>query len=49
MRKPSLELRVGVDVGCHSHNVAIAHSTGEIIEEFFIIHEPEGFDNFLAN
>jgi len=35
-----LELRVGVDVGCHSHNVAIGLSTGEILEEFSIAHEP---------
>jgi len=31
-----LELRVGVDVGCHNHNVAIGLSTGEILEEFSI-------------
>jgi hypothetical protein len=38
-----LELRVGVDVGCHSHNVAIGLSSGEILEEFSIAHNPEGF------
>lgn len=48
MRKPSLELRVGVDVGCHSHNVAIGLSTGEILEEFSIVHEPEGFRQFFS-
>jgi transposase len=42
-----LELRVGVDVGCHSHNVAIGLSTGEILEEFSIVHEPEGFRQFF--
>lgn len=47
MRNPSLELRVGVDVGCHSHNVAIGLSTGEILEEFSIVHEPEGFRQFF--
>lgn len=43
-----LELRVGVDVGCHSHNVAIGLSTGEILEEFAISHEPEGFRQFFS-
>ena len=43
-----LELRVGVDVGCHSHNVAIGLSTGEILEEFSITHEPEGFRQFFS-
>jgi transposase len=43
-----LELRVGVDVGCHSHNVAIGLSTGEILEEFTVVHEPEGFRQFFS-
>jgi len=43
-----LELRVGVDVGCHSHNVAIGLSSGEILEEFSINHEPEGFRQFFS-
>lgn len=43
-----LELRVGVDVGCHSHNVAIGLSSGEILEEFSINHEPEGFRHFFS-
>lgn len=42
-----LELRVGVDVGCHNHNVAIGLSTGEILEEFSIVHTPEGFRKFF--
>jgi len=37
----SLELRVSVDVGCRSHNVAIGLSSGEILDEFLIAHEPE--------
>jgi transposase len=49
MRKsPPPELRVGVDVGCHSHNVAIGLSTGEILEEFSIHHDPEGFRQFFS-
>jgi len=47
-KNPPLELRVGVDVGCHSHNVAIGLSTGEILEEFSIAHEPEGFRQFFS-
>jgi len=43
-----LELRVGVDVGCYSHNVAIGLSSGEILEEFSIVHESEGFRQFFA-
>ncbi len=45
---PPLELRVSVDVGCHSHNVAIGLSTGEILDEFSIVHEPEGFRQFFS-
>ncbi|MCZ6562008.1 MAG: hypothetical protein O6948_03635 [Deltaproteobacteria bacterium] len=38
-----LEIRVSVDVGSHSHNVAIGLSSGEVLEEFQISHGPEGF------
>ena len=38
-----LEIRVSVDVGSHSHNVAIGLSSGEVLEEFQIAHGPEGF------
>jgi transposase len=44
----SLELRVSVDVGCRSHNVAIGLSSGEILDEFSIAHEPEGFRHFFS-
>jgi transposase len=43
-----LELRVGLDVGCHAHNVAIGLSSGEILDEFSIKHEPEGFRLFFS-
>lgn len=43
-----LELRVGVDVGCHSHSVAIGLSSGEILDEFEVSHNPEGFHLFFA-
>lgn len=43
-----LELRVGVDVGCHSHNVAIGLSSGEILDEFDMSHNPDGFHLFFS-
>jgi transposase len=42
------EIRVSVDVGCHSHSVAIGLSGGELIEEFEIDHNPEGFRHFFT-
>jgi transposase len=47
-KNPPLEIRVGVDVGCHSHNVAIGLSSGEILEEFDVSHNPEGFLFFFS-
>lgn len=44
----SLELRVSVDIGCRSHNVAIGLSTGEVLDEFSIMHELEGFRQFFS-
>ncbi len=43
-----LELRVSVDIGCRSHNVAIGLSSGEVLDEFSIVHEPEGFRQFFC-
>lgn len=43
-----LEIRVGVDVGCHSHNVAIGLSSGELLDEFNVSHNPEGFQLFFS-
>jgi transposase len=43
-----LEVRVSVDVGCYQHRVAIGLSSGEVLEEFDIPHQPEGFDDFFA-
>jgi len=43
-----LEIRVSVDVGSHSHNVAIGLSSGEVLEEFQISHGPEGFRHFFS-
>lgn len=43
-----LEVRVSVDIGCHQHRVAIGLSSGEVLEEFDIVHQAEGFDRFFA-
>jgi transposase len=37
-----------VDIGCHQHRVAIGLSSGEVLEEFDIVHQAEGFDHFFA-
>lgn len=42
------EIRVSVDVGCDCHSVAIGLSGGDLIEEFEIDHNPEGFGHFFA-
>ncbi len=43
------EIRVSIDVGCHGHSVAIGLPTGEVLEEFDLLHRPEGFDLFFAH
>ena len=43
----SSEIRVSIDVGCHSHSVAIGLPTGEVLDEFDLRHQPEGFDLFF--
>lgn len=43
------EIRVSIDVGCHRHSVAIGLPTGEVLEEFDLLHRPEGFDLFFAH
>jgi len=43
-----LDIRVSVDVGCKSHQVAVGLSTGEVIAEFNISHQPEGFRTFFT-
>lgn len=42
------DIRVCIDVGCKSHQVAVGLSTGEVIAEFSISHLPEGFRTFFA-
>ena len=40
-------IRVGVDVGCKTHQVGIAGPSGTILEEFSIPHTQEGFGEFF--
>jgi len=42
-----LEIRVGVDVGCYQHNVAIGLPNGDFLEEFEISHTSDGFREFF--
>ena len=42
------QIRVGVDVGCKTHQVAIAGSEGHILDEFAIPHAQEGFTEFFT-
>ena len=36
-------IRVSIDVGCHSHSVAVGLSDGQLIDEFDIDHNAQGF------
>lgn len=42
------QIRVGVDVGCRTHHVAIADPEGRILDEFAIPHAQEGFAKFFT-
>src|SRR5437870_12356750 len=46
--RKSLEVRVSVDVGSRSHQVAIGLSSGEVLEEFEIAHRVEGFEDLFS-
>jgi transposase len=48
VRDKTLEIRVSVDVGSRSHQVAIGLSSGEVLEEFEIAHRVEGFEDFFS-
>jgi transposase len=48
LNRPPLDIRVCVDVGCKSHQVAVGLSTGEVIAEFSISHHPDGFRTFFG-
>ena len=43
-----LEVRVSVDIGCYQHRVAIGLSDGQVLEEFDMVHQAEGFAHFFA-
>lgn len=41
------EIHVSIDVGCYQHSVAVGLSSGEVLEEFDIAHDPNGFSDFF--
>lgn len=41
------QICVSVDVGCRQHSVAIGLPNGDVLDEFDILHRPEGFKQFL--
>ena len=41
-------IRVSIDVGCHSHRVAVGLSNGEVVDEFDVNHASQGFDDFFS-
>ena len=45
---PPVEIRVSIDVGCKFHQVAVGLSSGEILDEFSIVHQPDGFRTFFT-
>ncbi len=44
---PSCDIHVSIDVGCHSHSVAIGLASGDVLDEFELAHRPEGFAHFF--
>ena len=42
----SPQIYVSVDIGCRQHSVAIGLSNGDVLDEFAILHRPEGFKQF---
>lgn len=43
----SSDIRVSVDVGCHRHHIAIGLPNGQVLDEFDVAHDPEGFTLFF--
>ena len=39
----SPQIYVSVDIGCRQHSVAIGLPNGDVLDEFEILHRPEGF------
>ena len=48
LTSPSLQLRVGVDVGAQSHAVAVGLTDGRLLEAFEIPHTAAGFEDFFS-
>jgi len=44
---PPRDIRVSVDVGCKQHRVAVGLPDGQILDEFSISHQPDGFATFF--
>jgi transposase len=42
------QICVSVDIGCRQHSVAIGLPNGNVLDEFDILHRPEGFKQFFA-
>jgi transposase len=48
MKTCSREIRVAMDIGSAKHYAAVGLSTGEILEEFYIEHNPKGIKKFFS-
>ena len=43
----SPQIYVSVDIGCRQHSEAIGLPNGDVLDEFAILHRPEGFKQFF--
>ncbi|SDW16626.1 IS110 family transposase [Nitrosomonas communis] len=41
------QIYVSIDIGCRQHSVAIGLPKGDVLDEFDILHRPEGFKQFF--
>ena len=41
------QIYVSIDIGCRQHSVAIGLPNGDVLDEFDILHRPEGFKQFF--
>ncbi|WP_430230169.1 IS110 family transposase [Nitrosomonas communis] len=41
------QIYVSIDIGCCQHSVAIGLPNGDVLDEFDILHRPEGFKQFF--
>ncbi|SFI42294.1 hypothetical protein [Nitrosomonas sp. Nm34] len=41
------QIYVSIDIGCRQHSVAIGLPNGDVLDEFDILHRPEGFTPFF--